>query len=78
MATDPYRYVESPSRCVWPRHRIQALTARAVATLDELLDGKKHPAVRLGAARSILELATIRYDADTLLARLEDLEAASR
>ncbi|HXG70996.1 MAG TPA: helix-turn-helix domain-containing protein [Gemmatimonadaceae bacterium] len=55
-------------------YRIQALTARAVETLDELLDAEKHPAVRLGAARSILELATTRHDADTLLARLEDLE----
>ncbi len=58
-------------------YRIQALTARAVETLDELLDAKKHPAVRLGAARSILEFATTRYDADTLIARLESRSSTS-
>lgn len=54
--------------------RIHALTTKAVAALDELLDAKRHPAVRLGAARSVLELASARHDAATLLARLDELE----
>ena len=54
--------------------RIQALAAEAVETLQELLRSKKHPSVQLGAARTILELAVDRHDADTLLKRLEELE----
>jgi hypothetical protein len=36
--------------------RVQALTGKGVATLEELLDAKEFPAVRLGAARTVLEL----------------------
>jgi hypothetical protein len=54
--------------------RIQAMTARAVDTLNDLLGAMKHPAVRLGAARTIVELALNRHDAETLLHRLEELE----
>jgi hypothetical protein len=58
--------------------RIQALTGRAVATLEELLDEKKHPNVRLGAARTVAELAIHRYDAETILKRIDDLERFTR
>ena len=36
--------------------RIQALTARAVDTLEDLLDAEKYPSVRLGAARTVAEI----------------------
>ncbi len=54
--------------------RVQALTAMAVETLADLLAEKKHPSVRLGAARAVLEIAVNRHDAETLLKRIEDLE----
>ncbi len=55
-------------------HRIQSLVGSAVETLKQLLEAKKHPAVRLGAARTVVELAIGRHDAEGLLKRLEDLE----
>jgi len=58
--------------------RAQALTGLAVETLRELLAEKKHPAVRLGASRLLLEFSTNRNDADTIIARLEDLERLHR
>ena len=54
--------------------RVQALTAMAVETLADLLAEKKHPSVRLGAARAVLEIAVNRHYAETLLKRIEDLE----
>ena len=36
--------------------RVQALTGKAVDTLEELLDEKRYPNVRLGAARTVAEL----------------------
>ena len=42
--------------------RVQALTAKAVNTLDELLDEKKHPNVRLGAGRTVAELGIHQHD----------------
>jgi hypothetical protein len=56
--------------------RVQLLMARAVSTLEELLELSSHPAIRLGAARTVAELAIERHDAETLLRRLEELEAA--
>lgn len=56
--------------------RVQALTARAVATLEDLLDQPDQPSTRLGAARTLLELAIQRSDADDLLRRVADLEQA--
>ena len=41
--------------------RIHGLTARAVDTLEELLGEKKHPSVRLGAARTIAEIGMHQY-----------------
>ena len=58
--------------------RIQALTGRAVATLEELLDEKKFPNVRLGAARTVAELAIHQHDAETILQRIDDLERQMR
>lgn len=56
--------------------RVAPLMVRAVETLEELLDAKKHPAVRLGAARTLAELAQHRHDADTIMRKLDELEAA--
>ena len=54
--------------------RIQALTARAVDTLEDLLGAKKYPAVRLGAARTVAEIGMHQHDAETILKKLDDLE----
>lgn len=54
--------------------RVQALTGRAVEALEDLLQVKRHPATRLGAARTLLELGVNRHDADTLLRKLADVE----
>ena len=58
--------------------RVQALTAKAVDTLEDLLDAEKHPAVRLGAARTVAEIAMHQHDADTIMRRLGDIEAHQR
>jgi hypothetical protein len=55
--------------------RIQALTVRAVETLEDLLDAKKHPSVRLGAARTVAELGLHQHDSETILRKLEELES---
>ena len=56
--------------------RIQALTGRGVETLEELLDAKKFPAVRLGAARTLVELGIHQHDTETIMRKLEEIEAA--
>jgi len=58
--------------------RIQALVERAVDTLDDLLDAKKHPAVRLGAARTVVELGLHQHDAETIMRKLEEIESHQR
>ena len=58
--------------------RIQALAGRGVETLEELLDAKKFPAVRLGAARTLVELGIHQHDAETIMRKLEEIEAAQR
>jgi hypothetical protein len=58
--------------------RIPALTARAVDTLAELLGDGTHSAVRLGAARTVAEIGMHQYDAETILKKLDDLEASQR
>ena len=58
--------------------RVQALTGKAIATLDELLGEKKHPNVRLGAARTVAELGMQRHDADTIMRKLAEVETAQR
>jgi hypothetical protein len=58
--------------------RIPTLTVRAVETLAELLGATKHPAVRLGAARTVAEIGMHQYDAETILRKLDDLETSQR
>ena len=59
-------------------HRVQALTARAVDTLEELLGEKKYPSVRLGAARTVAEIAIHQHYAETILKKLGEIEAGQR
>ena len=59
-------------------HRAQALTARAMDTLEELLGDKKHPNVRLGAARTVTEIGVHQHDADTILKKLDEIETFHR
>lgn len=59
-------------------NRVQALTARAVETLEELLQAKKYPAVRLGAARTVTEIGMHQHDAETIMRKLDEIEAAQR
>lgn len=56
--------------------RIASLTARAVEALEDLLGDTKHPAVRLGAARTVAEIGMHQHDADTIVRKLEEIEAA--
>jgi hypothetical protein len=58
--------------------RVQALTMRAVDTLEDLLEAKKYPSVRLGAARTVVELGLHQYDAETILRKLQEIEARQR
>ncbi len=58
--------------------RIQALTARAVETLEDLLDATQSPNVRLGAARTVAEMGIHQHDAETILRKLEEIEAAQQ
>ena len=56
--------------------RIQVLTARAVDTFEDLLDATEYPSVRLGAARTVAELAIHQHDAETIMRKLDEIEAA--
>ena len=58
--------------------RIQALTARAVDTLEDLLDAKKYPSARLGAARRVAKIGIHQHDAETIPRKLEEIEAAQQ
>jgi hypothetical protein len=55
-------------------NRVQGLTTKAANTLEDLLDAEKHPAVRLGAARTVVEIGMNRHDADTILRTLDEIE----
>jgi hypothetical protein len=55
--------------------RVHALTARAIDTLEALLGTKAPPSVRLGAARTVMELGVHLHDAETIMKKLEDVEA---
>lgn len=57
-------------------YRVQMLTARAIETLEDLLAAKDHPNVRLGAARTVAELAIHQHEAETLAS--SDSQSASR
>ena len=58
--------------------RVQALSARAVETLEELLDATRSPNVRLGAARTVAEIGIHQHDAETIMRKLEEIEAAQQ
>jgi DNA-binding transcriptional MerR regulator len=58
--------------------RVQALTGDAIETLAKLLRGKTPAHVKLGAARTIAEIAINRDDAETILRKLYELEAHQR
>ena len=56
-------------------NRLQPLAARAVETLEALMDSSAPPSVRLGAARTVAELGIHRQDAETIVRKLEEIEA---
>ena len=55
-------------------NRVQALMGKAVDTLEDLLSTDTAPAVRLGAARTMAEIALHQHDADTILRTLDEIE----
>ena len=59
-------------------HRAQALTGRAMDTLEELLDAKINANVRLGAARTVAEIGIHQHDAETILQKLDEIELDQR
>ena len=58
--------------------RVQALTGKAIDTLDELLGEKDYPNVRLGAARTVAELGIHQHDAETIMRKLDEIEEHQR
>ena len=58
--------------------RVQALTAQAVDTLEDLLGQKDSPSVRLGAARTVVEVGIHQHDAEHILHKLDEIEASQR
>ena len=58
--------------------RVQALATEAVTTLEDLLQDTQPANVRLGAARTVLDIGTDRHDAETLAQRLDAVEAMCR
>jgi len=50
--------------------RVAGLTVRAVEALDDLVADTKHPAVRLGAARTVVEMAMHQHDGEAIIRRL--------
>ncbi len=59
-------------------NRIQVAMAPAVNTLEDLLAAGQPPAVRLGAARAIVELGLHRHEAETIMRKLHEIEARQR
>jgi hypothetical protein len=59
-------------------NRVQALAAEAVETLAALMAPDVSPAVRLGAARMVAEIALQQHDAEVIVQRLEQIEALQR
>ena len=58
--------------------RIQGLTARAVDTFGELLGADQPATVRLGAARTVLEMGIHQHDAETIRQKLAEVEEHQR
>ncbi len=54
--------------------RVQALTGKAIETLDELLGEKNYPNVRLSAARTVAELGIHQHDAETIMRKLDEID----
>lgn len=59
-------------------NRVQALTVVAVDTLAALMAPKVPPNVRLGAARTVVELGLHQHDTETILRKVEAIEALQR
>ena len=57
---------------------MRALTAKAVDTLEELLGEEDHPNVRLGAARTVVELGIHQHDAEIIMQKLHEIESYQR
>ena len=55
-------------------NRVQGMVGRAVTALEDLLDAKDFPGIRLGAAKTIIELAIHRDQAERLERRIGELE----
>ena len=51
---------------------------RAVDTLAALLGDEEPPAVRLGAARTVADIGLHQHDAETIVRKLDALEARQR
>lgn len=58
--------------------RVQALTAEAVETLAVLMRENVSDNVRLGAARTVAEIGVHQRDAETILARLDEIDSIQR
>jgi hypothetical protein len=58
--------------------RLQPLAAQAVDTLQALMAESVPPSVRLGAARTLVEVSINRDDAQVILGKLADIEALQR
>ena len=58
-------------------HRAQAITGKAIDTLEELLEDKKHPAVPLGAARTVTEIGLYQQDAEAIMRAFKEIETAN-
>ncbi|PYR30037.1 MAG: hypothetical protein DMF90_28565 [Acidobacteria bacterium] len=44
----------------------------------QVLEAKDHPTVRLGAARTLVEMGMHQHDAETIVRKLDEIEAVQR
>ena len=51
---------------------------RAADALEDLLSAKQDATVRLGAAKTVAELALHQWDADVILRKLHEIEQVQR
>jgi hypothetical protein len=58
--------------------RLQALSGKAIDTLSSLMEKDIASTVRLGAARTVVELGLHERDAELIARRLDELEALVR
>lgn len=63
---------------LWFTDPCRGLTAVAIDTLVALMGRRMPPNVRLGAARTVAELGIHQNDAETILRRLDEIEACQR